>query len=60
MNYRTNNARIYNSYFWSSQGNKYIPRDISATSDSIWIVLYLHYEEELHWMFYWTTEKNWN
>lgn len=61
MIYRTNNARIYNSDFWSLQGDKYIPRDISATSDNIWILLYLHYEEEkLHWMFYWTIGKNGN
>lgn len=45
MIYRAN-SRIYNSYFWSSQGDKYDPRDISATVDSVGLLLYLHYEEE--------------
>lgn len=45
MMYRTN-ARIYNSDFWSSQGDNYVPRDISATAHNIGCLWYLHYEEE--------------
>lgn len=45
MIYRTN-ARIYNSGFWSSQGDKYSPRYILATADSIGLLLYHNYQEE--------------